>query len=75
MSKKARDVGDPLMYTYDEARRKLGVSLSQLYRLMRDGEITALTLGPQVRRITLAELEAYVDRRVAEQKAVRGDAA
>ena len=71
----ARDVGDPLMYTYEEARRKLGVSLSQLYRLMREGEITALPLGPQVRRITLAELESYVDRKVAEQKAVRGDAA
>jgi predicted DNA-binding transcriptional regulator AlpA len=70
-----RDVGAPLMLTYEEARLKLGVSLSQLYRLMRSGDITPLPLGPQVRRISLAECQAYVDRLVAEQRAASGDAA
>lgn len=67
MSKKhpVRDVGEPLMLTYEEARIKLGVSLSQLYRLMRAGEIHSLTLGPQVRRIALTELEEYVKRLIA----------
>ncbi len=62
-----RDVGEPLLFTYEEARLKLGVSLSQLYKLMRAGEIRSLELGPQVRRIPMSELEAYVARKVAEQ--------
>lgn len=62
-----RDVGEPLLFTYEEARLKLGVSLSQLYKLMRAGEIRSLELGPQVRRIPMSELEAYVARIVAEQ--------
>lgn len=60
-------VGEPLMYTYQQACRKLGVSLAMLYRLMRAGEIRPLPLGPQIRRITLAELEAYVKRKIAER--------
>jgi excisionase family DNA binding protein len=62
-----RDVGEPLMLTYKEARIKLGVSLSQLYKLMKDGEIRALDLGPQVRRIPTSELDAWLDRKMAEQ--------
>jgi excisionase family DNA binding protein len=62
-----RDVGEPLMLTYEEARIKLGVSLSQLYKLMRAGEIRALELGPQVRRIPMSELDAYLARKIAEQ--------
>lgn len=62
-----RDVGDPLLYTYAEAQIKLGISESQLYKLMRDKEIKSLALGPQVRRIPLSELEGYVARLMAEQ--------
>lgn len=62
-----RDVGEPLMLTYEQARLKLGVSLSQLYKLMREGEIRKLELGPQVMRIPMTELEAYVDRLKAAQ--------
>lgn len=61
-------VGEPMMYTYKKACAKLGISLSLLYRLMRNGEITALKLAPQVRRITQAELDAYLARKVAEQQ-------
>ena len=67
-----RDVGEPLMLTYEEARLKLGVSISQLYRLMRSGEITPLRLAPQVRRIASADCEAYVKRLLAEQRAAAG---
>lgn len=70
-----RDVGVPLLLTYEEARLKLGVSLSHLYRLMRAGEINALELGPQVRRVPLTELEAYVDRLVTAQIGKPGEAA
>ena len=61
-----RDVGEPLMLTYQEAAVKLGVSLSRLYRLMRAGEIHNVPTGPRERRIPLSECEGYVDRLVAE---------
>jgi excisionase family DNA binding protein len=62
-----RDVGEPLMLTYREAARKIGVSLRWLYHLMREGEIRKLELGPQVMRIPMSECEAYVERKKAEQ--------
>jgi excisionase family DNA binding protein len=62
-----RDVGDPLLLTYKEAAKKIGVSLSWLYQLLRDGEIRKLELGPQVMRIPMSECEAYVRRKMAEQ--------
>ena len=62
-----RDVGEPLMLTYQEAAAKLGVSVSRVYRLMREGEIHNVSLGPRERRIPLSECEAYVDRLVADQ--------
>ena len=62
-----RDVGEPLMLTYKEASAKLGVSVSRLYRLMRDGEIHNVKTGPRERRIPLGECEAYVARLIAEQ--------
>jgi len=57
----------PSLLTYREAALKLGVSLSLLYRLMRAGEIHAKKLGPQVMRIELSELTAFVERKMAEQ--------
>jgi excisionase family DNA binding protein len=62
-----RDVGEPLMLTYQEAAAKIGVSLSRLYRLMRAGEIHNLEVGPRERRIPLSQCEAYVKRLIAEQ--------
>jgi len=62
-----RDVGPPLTLTYKEACTKLGVTISQLYRLMKNKEIRALELGPQVRRIPMTELDAYLARKMAEQ--------
>jgi excisionase family DNA binding protein len=61
-----RDVGEPLMLTYTEAAAKIGVSLSRVYRLLREGEIHNVPTGPRERRIPLSECEAYVDRLVAE---------
>ena len=57
----------PSRLTYREAALKLGVSLSSLYRLMNAGEIQSIELGPQVMRIELSELEAFVARKIAEQ--------
>jgi excisionase family DNA binding protein len=62
-----RDVGDPLMLTYKEAAKKIGISLTKLYQLLRAGEIRKLELGPQVMRIPMSECEAYLDRLKAAQ--------
>jgi len=67
-----RDVGEPLMLTYKEAARKLGVSLSWLYHLMREGEIRKLELGPQVMRIPMSECEVFLARKKAEQWEANG---
>lgn len=72
MSSSAETPLEPLLLTYQQARRRLGVSISQLYRLMRQGEIRSLKLGPKVRRISDAELVMYVKHLEAEQ---HGDAA
>lgn len=66
-----RDVGEPLMLTHREAARKLGVSRSQLYLLLRAGEIHSLDVGPQVKRIPLSECQAYVQRLIAAAEAAR----
>lgn len=62
-----RDMGEPMLLTYKEAAKKIGVSLSKLYQLLRSGEISKVELGPQVMRIPMSECQAYVDRLVAEQ--------
>ena len=67
-----RDMGEPLMLTYKEASKKLGVSLSWLYHLLREGEIRKLELGPQVMRIPMSECEAYLARKKAEQWVANG---
>jgi excisionase family DNA binding protein len=62
-----RDVGEPLFLTYKEAAVKIGVSEARVYRLLRDGEIHNVKVGPRERRIPLSECVAYADRLIAEQ--------
>jgi excisionase family DNA binding protein len=62
-----RDVGEPLMLTHREAARKIGISKSQLYVLLRQGTLHNLDLGPQTKRIATSECQEYVARLVAEQ--------
>jgi excisionase family DNA binding protein len=62
-----RDVGEPLFLTYQETAAKIGVSLARVRRLLRDGEIHNVKLGPRERRIPMSECEAYAARLVAEQ--------
>ena len=56
-----------MLLTYKEAAKKIGISLSRLYCLLRDGEISKVVLGPKVMRIKLSECHAYVDRLKAKQ--------
>ena len=62
-----RDVGEPLMLTYREAAKKIGVSLSQVYVLLRRGELHSLDLGPQTKRIAMSECQEYVRGLVAKR--------
>lgn len=61
-----RDVGEPFLLTYTEAAAKIGVSKAKVYRLLREGELHNVPLGPRERRIPLSECEAYVKRLMAE---------
>ena len=61
---------EPLLLTYQAAMAKLGnVSKSHFYRMLRAGELTPIDLGPKVRRVSVAELEELVKRRIAEAQA------
>jgi excisionase family DNA binding protein len=64
-----RDVGEPLFLTHREAAKKIGISRSLLYQLLRNGELTNVEFAPQVRRIPFSECEAMAQRRIAEAKA------
>lgn len=69
MAEEVHGSADPMqLLTYNQACARLRISKSQLYRLMRAGEITPLKLSAQVRRISVAELDAYV-RRLQDQQA------
>jgi excisionase family DNA binding protein len=59
----------PRLYAYPRAAERLGVSLSELRRLIADRDLTPISLGPKMRRIVVAELEEYVKRKVQERDA------
>jgi excisionase family DNA binding protein len=50
----------PLLLTYQETCQKLGISMSALYRLLREEKIRSVALSQSVRRIPSAELDRYV---------------
>lgn len=52
----------------------LGVSRSKMFGLLRDGKVTSVLLSPQIRRIPVAALRAYIDELLpASGKPVAGD--
>jgi excisionase family DNA binding protein len=64
-----RSGGEPddrtLLLTVDEAARMLRCGRTTVYQLIRTGELTTVKIGA-LRRVRLADVEAYVDRKVAE---------
>jgi excisionase family DNA binding protein len=50
----------------EEAARAVGLSRSQFFKLLADGSIRSLKVG-RLRRVPVAELEAWVAREMAEQ--------
>lgn len=60
---------EPLVVSPRDACRLLAVGNSYLYRLLNDGELDSYLDG-RVRRITVASIERYVQRRLAESTPV-----
>lgn len=50
-----------LAYTVEEAGDLLSLSRAQIYRLMEVGDLESIKIG-KCRRVTYAQLEAYVSR-------------
>ncbi len=50
----------PALLTFNEAGKHLGVSLSQVQRLVRAGDLPAVTVGERSRRIRRADLITYL---------------
>jgi len=55
-----------LLLTADEAARRLAISRSHLYMKLASGDIESLLISSS-RRITVASIDAYVARLIAEQ--------
>lgn len=52
---------EPLLVTIDDAARSTHLSRVTVYKLIAAGELEAVKIGKS-RRITVASLEAFVDR-------------
>ncbi|RIK09161.1 MAG: DNA-binding protein [Acidobacteria bacterium] len=53
----------PRLLTPDEVAEYLNITVSQVYTLMRDGELVALKIGKRgVWRVDRDELDAYISR-------------
>lgn len=67
------------LLTPDEVAERLSITVSQVYTLMREGDLVALKIGKRgVWRVATAELDAYVEslrqdalRRIQGQRASR----
>ena len=55
---------EPLLLTVEEAARRLRLSRSSMFLLLKAGDIKSVTIGSR-RRIALAELVSYTERLAA----------
>jgi excisionase family DNA binding protein len=65
------DNGAQLVASPNQAMQKLLVSRETLYRLLNSGELESYTEG-RARRITVRSINAYVERRLADEAQRRG---
>ncbi|MDN5003817.1 DNA-binding protein [Bradyrhizobium sp. GCM10027634] len=61
----------PLVATVNQSLMRLQVSRPKLYELLNSGEIESFTEG-RSRKIMIASMDAYVQRRLAAEAARRG---
>lgn len=62
-------VSPPLLLKVPDACRVMGISTSTLYRLMAEGEIRGIHIGPRQRRIPVSEISDYITRKLAAEAA------
>ena len=61
----------PLLLSYHEAAAMLAISRSKLYRMVSNGEITAVKVGGNI-RIRMSDLETLVARLPKKKPMTRG---
>lgn len=53
---------EPLLVTVEGAAHMLGVSRSKMFTLLREGKVSSVLLGKQIRRVPVAAIREYVDQ-------------
>jgi excisionase family DNA binding protein len=59
---------EPLAVPPEAACQLLGIRPSKVYALMREGELDSFNIG-SARRITMASINDYIERRLADARA------
>ena len=57
---------DKLLFRPSEAAEAIGIGRSKVYELIASGELPSIRIGSSV-RVSVAALEAWVERRLAER--------
>jgi excisionase family DNA binding protein len=56
----------PLLLSIDMVAEQIGVHRATAWAMVSRGEIRSVKVSPRVRRVALADLQAYIDRLRAE---------
>jgi excisionase family DNA binding protein len=62
----APDSGPRVLLTVEQAAERLSIGRSNMFKLLKTKQITSVRIG-QLRRVPASEIEAYVERLIAEQ--------
>lgn len=60
--------GPRVLLTVEHAAERLSIGRSNMFKLLRTNQIASVRIG-QLRRVPASEIEAYVERLMAEQNA------
>jgi excisionase family DNA binding protein len=66
-----RRPGQVLLLKIPEAAGMLRIGLTKFYELMRDGEITPISVGPHATRIPVSEVERFIAERLTAARPAR----
>ena len=64
-------MAEPLALTVPQAARALQISTLQAYRLVADGRLPTVRLGPRLTRVSLDALRAWLTAQTAEAPMAR----
>lgn len=72
---KAEPASPGKLLTIKGAAHEMSISQSQLYVLIKAGEIKSIPVGTHGRRVPMSEIDAYIERKLAEETGPATDAA